>query len=174
LLGEAASLNALLDQSRLPYVVVMPDDGVVLPGGLARLVDALARTPRCGQAYGGVFFVGDDRHVSRGEVADAARRHVERCKQSGGTGFLLAFGEPLGPVAYRRRALEAIGGFNPQLGRETQLDAAFRISAISDTEILGELVCAAERRCRRAPISAWRRLVLYRRAVRRRKPWRTA
>src|SRR5262245_2514038 len=172
-LGEAASLNMLLARSHSPYVVVMSGDGTVLPGGLARLVEALARTPRCGQVHGAAFFVDQDRQVTRGQVADAARRHGERCKRSGGSGFLLAFGETLGPVAYRRAALEAIGGFDAQLASEAQLDGAFRISATYDTKILAELVCAVRRERRRASTSVWRRLALYRRAVRGRTGWRT-
>lgn len=165
-LGEAGCLNALLARARSPYVVVAPDDGLLLPGALGWLVAPLERSSRTGQAYGGAFPVDGDGHVIRAEVRDAARRHAERAARHGGVGYLLAFGEAvLGPVAYRRAALDAIGRFDAQLADGALLDAAFRMHRTYDVEVVPELVCGRWRPGLRRPTPPCRRLALYGRAA---------
>src|SRR5207244_7018130 len=100
-LGEARCLNVLRDRARARYVVIAPDDGVLLPGALGCLVAPLERSPRSGQVYAGAFPVDGGGRVIRAKVRDVARRHAERAFRYGGLGYLIAFGEDaLGAVAY--------------------------------------------------------------------------
>jgi colanic acid/amylovoran biosynthesis glycosyltransferase len=143
LLGEGGCLNVGLDRARSRYVVVAPDDGVLLPGALKRLLAPLERSRRTGQAYGGAFSVDGDGRVVRAKVRATARLHAERTSRYGAVGYMLAFGhEALGPVAYRRVALDAVDRFDAQLAEGACLDATVRIARSHDVEAVPELLCA--------------------------------
>ena len=165
-LGEARCLNVLLDRARARYVVIAPDDGVLLPGVLGCLVAPLERSPRSGQVYAGAFPVDGGGRVIRAKVRDVARRHAERAFRYGGLGYLIAFGEDaLGAVAYRRVALDEIGWFNEDLANGARLDAAFRMNRTYDIELVPELVCVRGRQGPSHPTSVRRRIALYGRSA---------
>jgi len=144
--GEARCLNVLLERARAPWVVTVPDDAVLLPGALLRIVEVLTRSPRVGLAYAGAFPLDADGSATREMVYRRARIYARRTAQYGGVDYLLAFGDQaLGLVAYRRAALDEVGKFAEALEGEARLDAAFRIARRYDVDQIAELLCARGR-----------------------------
>jgi glycosyltransferase involved in cell wall biosynthesis len=163
--GAARCLNQLLECSDSPYVVTVPDDAVLLPGALSTMIDALEESPRTGAVYAGAFPVNPDGSATRDRVRRQAARHARWTARPDRVDYLLAFGDQgLGPIAYRRSALDDIGQFDMRGDGEATLSALFRIARRHDLQTVG-LVCARGRGSSRASPSLLRRLRAYHRAV---------
>lgn len=168
-IGEARCLNLLLRRASAPYVVTVPDDGYLLPGALQRLVEILERSPRIGQAWAGAFRLTAAGTVKRAELRRNAQMLSGRAARCTGLEGVLAFGaEGLGPVGYRRAALEAIGGFAEELVAGAQIEATFRLAPRNEVVVVPELLCACGRTTLSGGISTpslARRLFWYRRSA---------
>ncbi|HXJ84924.1 MAG TPA: glycosyltransferase [Candidatus Methylomirabilis sp.] len=144
-IGHGRCLNQLLRLGDAPYVITVPDDGVLLPGALLRMIEALERSPRVGLAYAAGFALEPDGSVTREKMRRRARRHAGWTAQRRGIDYLVAFGQDvLGPVAFRRAALDEVGGFDETCDGEATLATLFRIAQRHDCHDAG-LLCARGR-----------------------------
>lgn len=165
-IGKARCLNHLLGLGDSPYVITSPDDAFLLPGALLRMIEALERSPRIGLAYTGSFALNSDGSVTRDQVRRRAQIHSGWTARHSGIDYLLAFGEEaLGPIAFRRVALDEVGRFDEGLDGEAGLAAIFRIAQRYDLQEAG-LICARGRGASERSTSLRSRLGVYRRSAR--------
>jgi glycosyltransferase involved in cell wall biosynthesis/GT2 family glycosyltransferase len=162
--GTARCLNHLLEIADSSYVITVPDDAFLVSDALLRMIEALERSPRVGIAYTGSFALDPDGRVTRDRVRRRAQIHSRWAARHSRLDYLLAFGEEtLGPIAYRRRALDEIGRFDETLDGDAGLAAVFRIAERYEVQEAG-LICARGRGTSRRPSSLRARLAVYRRS----------
>jgi glycosyltransferase involved in cell wall biosynthesis len=163
--GTARCLNELLALDDSPFVITVPDDAFLLPGALSAMIDALERCPRAGAVYAGAFPLNRDGSAARGRVYRRAERYRRWIARSDRIDYLLAFDDQgLGPIAYRRTALDEIGRFDERRHGDATLAALLRIAQRHELQAVG-LVCARGRGPSRDSPTLLARLGAYRRAV---------
>lgn len=116
--GQAAAINAGMEWGRAPYVCWLNADDELLPGGLARLHDALVACPDAVAAYGGCEFVDESgAPCGRHPTAPFSR-------------FLLAnyclIAQPA--TLIRRSAWESVGGLDERLDMAMDYDLWWRLA----------------------------------------------
>jgi len=150
--GHVATFNEGLAAATGDYVVLLSADDALVPGALARAARFLDDTPSVGMVYGHpVFFAAEPlprprrghgtRHVRSG--ADWIAR---RCRA--GTNCIAS-----PEVMMRRRTLDEVGGFDPELPITGDLELWLRIAARAD---VGYLAGVDQAYYRRHPASMYR------------------
>src|SRR5438552_3543651 len=157
--GFAAGANRGAEAARGDVLVFLNPDARVLPGALATLVEALARTPGAGIAGGGLTGEGG----RGGEGGDALLRRARRPRRAqglprrGGVQVRPQDGARRGPRPARRgRDLRPGGARLPHLrsGRLVSELVTLAVPCRSDEPALGRTLAAALASWRRAPASA--------------------
>lgn len=172
--GEAHSHNLVASQSRAPFLAHADPRGLVLPGGLAALVEAARPSPAVGLVHGYSFRIDDNGRITR--EAFRARRHWLRRHRTADLDVreaLLRSEQALdGFRLYRHEVLRAVGGLDEREG----VDAAFLLALrIADRAEVALVPCFvhAHRLVDPAAVTQthggalgrwWRRLLLSRRA----------
>lgn len=129
-LGIGACHNRILGEATTEFVAHVDADDVVLPGALARQVQALREAPEAAQAYCDFFPTPPDgRHdgavIARWQDAlSRARRPPIPVRR-----HLLLHGMVVNHLrTYRREALLAVGGFDESLPWAVDYDMALRLA----------------------------------------------
>lgn len=117
-LGQAAAVNRGVAESRGEIVLVLNADDVLYPGGVAALVDALARAPDALAAYGEAVHIAEDdgvieRYPTQSFDREALRESCFICQPA---------------AAVRRTAWTAVGGMNPRLDLAMDYDFWIRLA----------------------------------------------
>lgn len=112
--GPAAARNIGWRAASAPWVVFLDDDVVVPPGWCAELADDLARLePRAAGSQGRIRVPAPDRSRGSGAGGDWARNVTKLETATWATA----------DMAYRRRVLAAVGGFDERFPRAYREDA---------------------------------------------------
>jgi glycosyltransferase involved in cell wall biosynthesis len=115
--GQAAAINECIALGRAPYVAWLNSDDLYLPGGLAALVDALARQPDIPAAYGRARNIDADGRPLRWVRTEPFNpsRLARRC----------IVAQPASLV--RREIWSALGGLDTRLDMAFDYDLWWRI-----------------------------------------------
>lgn len=150
--GHVATFNEGLASATGDHVVLLSADDALAPGALARAVRFLDDEPNVGMVYGHpVFFAGGPLPPARsGPGARRVRSGVDwisrRCRAATN-----CISSP--EVVMRRRTLEAVGLFDPDLPITGDLELWLRIAAHAD---IGYLAGTDQAYYRRHPESMYR------------------
>ena len=115
--GQAAAINEAMMHGSAPYVGWLNSDDLLLPGGLAAMVDALHNNPSAPAVYGRCRIINDDGDVT-GEYRTATfseRQLAIRC-------FIA---QPASLV--RRQVWQAVGGLDASYSMALDYDLWWRI-----------------------------------------------
>jgi glycosyltransferase involved in cell wall biosynthesis len=110
--GPIANLNGLIARADTEYLVLLPDDDILLPGHLAATLAMLQRCPSVGLVHSAYQLIDADSRVLRrvhprpfrAATVDPRERALEHLMASPG-------GLCFSTIAYRTRAIVAAGGF---------------------------------------------------------------
>ena len=147
--GQAAAVNEAIAKGRAPYVCWINSDDWLLPDGLKRLVDALAKHPDAPMTYGRVW--------NHDEESGKQRRNLEVHPFSE---RLLAQLNIISQPAtlIRRSAWDAVGGLDPSLKMAMDYDLWWKLyKRFGKPQFVDEHV-AVNRRHRETKTSMARRL----------------
>jgi hypothetical protein len=150
--GHVATFNEGLADATGDYVVLLSADDALAPGALARAARFLDDEPTVGMVYGHpVYFTSAPLPPARrGEGIRRVRSGIDwitrRCRA--GTNCISS-----PEVVMRRRTLEAVGGFDPDLPVTGDLELWLRIAAHAD---IGYLAGTDQAYYRRHPSSMYR------------------
>ncbi len=140
--GIGASHNAVLAHSAAPYIAHVDADDFLLPGALRKVVDALARQPRAGQAYAYHYELNRDGWLSVAEFA-RQRRFIPQHHgpQADYRRNLIVHGMVVNHLrVYRRTALELVGRFDERRRYGVDYDMALRIATRFDIVAVPEFL----------------------------------
>src|SRR5262249_45817573 len=113
--GRSRARNAGVEAAATPFVAFLDEDDVCLPGGPARLRDALDGAPRATMTYGRVVVVDAERRPIDEWNANLAPRFDELVARGSSFEAIAEIGGPLylSATMVRRDAFLAAGGFDP-------------------------------------------------------------
>ncbi len=128
--GIGACHNRILREADTEFLLHVDADDIVLPGAVARMVQALRDHPRVGQAYCDFLLTGADATTSPNDAArwrsDLARARREPIPYRR---HLLQYGMIVNHLrTYRRDALLEVGGFDESLAWAVDYDMALRLA----------------------------------------------
>jgi len=132
-LGQAASVNRGVAEARGEIVVILNADDVLYPGGIAAMLDGLARDPAALAVYGEANHIAADdaviaRYPTRAFDPEALREGCYICQPAS---------------AVRRTAFEAAGGMDAGLDFAMDYDFWIRLARIGRFAKVDELVAGS-------------------------------
>jgi glycosyltransferase involved in cell wall biosynthesis len=140
--GIAYSHNRVVAESRAPILVHVDADDFILPGALARVLEALNAAPAAGQVFAEYIAVDANARIGRAEFERQRDFLLRRRLRSTSLRHdLLVHGMVANPLrGYRKTALAAAGPFNERLKYAVDYDMTVRIADRFELQLIPEIL----------------------------------
>src|ERR1700753_1112352 len=114
--GPIANLNRLIEQTGTEYLVLLPDDDILLPGHLEATVGMLERFPSAGLTHAAFQLIDADSRVIRTVRPCPSRSAATVQRRDRALEHLMSSpgGLCFSTIAYRTRAIVDAGGFRAE------------------------------------------------------------